>query len=358
MAGRGLIGGILSSLGDSKEPDLRSKPLNPQASPLYTQLFQDYAAGGKSSAADLAKFRSDYNALTPQLSALDQQHASLYGDLLTQAKNYNPGTLQGTGDYLYSKLDNYLKQGIDYGRANMNRSLAFAGYGDRSPSAYSTILDSSRIAGNMAPLFQGITNVLPYLNQQNQNAYFQNQALIPAYMQGQTNTLQNTAYRNLVPMQEEQRNLMNRVDQLNKINAGDLSNSYFYVKPNALQRAGGAMTAAYEGIGDFADTVNKLSSAYGNLMTGGLGGQMGLGKQGMGAEAPYAGVPNTGTPEGPGEGTGENYPLPQSPQPQSASAYGYQYPQGGAYGNYGVSYSQYNPNSLYSQFYANQSPYF
>lgn len=362
--GSGVLGRVFTALGKGA-PDVRRGTLIQDAEKPIRELFSDYTKSLGSQTAGLQDFTKQYQALTPQLAGLDQLHSSTLGDLVTKAMNFNPTKfLQDSGNYLFGNLDKYLNQGLQAGTSAMNQALASGGYGDRAPSGYSALLNANRVTGNLLPAFNNIVaNLTPLTNQQS-SAYFQNLGQIPGWQAGQTNALQATPYRALVPSQIQQGQLAGNLGLLNNLVQGEMANSYFYNQPNGWQKLGNVFSGLYGGLQDAMDTASKAASTYGNIMTSGLGGQMGIGGGSAGQpEAPTSRPPSTGlgTVEMPGQGTGENYPLPSSsipagyyPQPQ-----GY-YPQAQAnslYGPLGIGgYSQYNPGSQVGA-YLNQNPY-
>lgn len=319
----GLLGNIFSAFGKNQAPDIQSRPLSQEAETLYNSLFKDYGKVGSAAQGDLGKFREQFTALTPQLSALDQSHSALYGDLLKQAGSYDPTkNFRASGDYLFGNLDRYLDRGMKAGTAAMNSALARLGYGDRGPGAFNTILNSDRITGNLLPAFNNIVSNLTPLSTAQNNAYFQNLSQIPGWAQAQSESLMATPYRALVPIQMERANLMANLNSLNQINAGNLSNRFFYEKPNWMTTAGDVASGVYQSIGDGLDLVNKAASTYGNVMGAGM---MGGGQPQN--QPDLSGGSNLSTGQFPGE-----Y-VPQVGSPV-------------------VGLPQYNPSSsLYSQFY-------
>jgi hypothetical protein len=373
--GSGLLGRVFSAIGASKAPNIRHIPLSEQGDAAYSNLFADYNKLLGNQTSGLEDFTKQYQSLTPQLAGLDQLHASTYGDLLKRAASYDPtGNLRSSGDYLFNNLDKYLKTGMDAGNAALKSNLAAAGYGDRGPGGYAALLNANRITGNLLPAFSNIvSNLTPLTNQQGRD-YFQNIAIQPALMQGQNASLEATPYRNLVPAGVQQDLLRGNRQTIDDLVKSQLNNWVFYNKPNAWTTAGNVASGIYGGLFDAMDVLNKAGSTYGNLMGSGLGGQMGIGKM-SGAEAPtnYPQSTGLGTTELPGQGTGENYPLPsgnvipssslyqpqvyQQPSPYTAYPIVAQPDYGPTYGGLG-GYSAYNPaSSLYSQLYRPQNPY-
>lgn len=365
--GSGLLGRVFTALGNSKAPDLRHIALSPQGDSAYSNLFSDYNSLLGNQKSGLEDFTKSYQSLTPQLAGLDQLHASTYGNLLANAQNYDPtGNLRSSGDYLFNNLDKYLNTGLQAGNAAVKQAQAAAGLGDRGPGGYASLLNANRITGNLLPAFNNIvSNLTPLTNQQN-SAYFQNLANIPGFMQGQTNALQATPFRALVPSQIQQGQLQGNIGTLSDLVKNQLNNWSFYVKPNTLQTIGNVASGIYGGIFDAADAANKVSSAYGNVMTSGLGG---MGGMGGGAEAPtsYPQSTGLGSVQPQGMGTGEGYPLPSGSglipssslyQPQvQPSIYGsalggqpYAPPAYNTYSPYGLSAYGYAPQNPYAQY--------
>lgn len=361
--GSGLLGRVFTALGKGA-PDIRRGTLIQDAELPYRNLFGDYNKLLGAQTAGLGDFTKQYQALTPQLAGLDQLHSSTYGDLINRAKNYDPSAnLRSSGDYLFGNLDKYLNRGLQAGTAGMNQALAAGGYGDRAPGGYSALLNANRITSNLLPAFNNIVSNLTPLSLQQNSDYFRNLSQLPGWMQGQTDALQATPFRALVPSQIQQSQLLGNLSNLNNLTQGEMANSYFYNQPNGFQKIGNVFSGLYGGLNDAIDTVSKAASTYGNLMGSGLGGQMGIGENAGQPEAPTSRPQSTGlgAVEMPGQGTGENYPLPSSsipagyyPQPQ-----GY-YPQAQSnsiYGPMGIGgYSQYNPGSQVGA-YLNQNPY-
>ena len=351
--GSGLLGRVFTAIGNSKAPNLRHTALSPQGDVGYTNLFGDYNTLLGDQKSNLADFTSQYKGLTPQVAGLNQQDVATYNDLIKKATGRDPiADMAAIGDYGFGKLKDFGTQLYDYGLNQDNQRLAAAGYGDRNPATnYAKILQSSRITGNLLPAFNNIiSNIGPNYSRASQD-YFNTLQAIPALMGGRYNALDMAPARALVPSQIAQANLQSNIGNLGNLTQGQLNNWQFYVKPNAWQTAGNVASGVYGAIFDAADAANKVSSAYGNVMTsglGGMGGGMGGGDSG-GIERPNAGgFPNTGTPEGPGQGTGENYPMnPQStsafvPNPYQSQSYA------SPYGGYGVSYAQ--PAPQYSPY--------
>lgn len=370
--GSGLLGRVFSAIGSSKKPDIRHIALSPEGDAGYSNLFGDYNKLLGAQTAGLGDFTKQYQALTPQLAGLDQLHASTYGDLLKQAQNYNPtANLRTSGDYLFGNLDKYLNTGLQAGNAALKANLAASGYGDRGPGGYSALLNANRITGNLLPAFNNVVSNLTPLTMSQNSDYFRNIAQIPGLIQGQTDALQATPFRALVPSQIQNQQLQGNLANLNNLTQGQLANWAFYNKPNAWTTAGNVASGIYGGIFDAADAANKVASAYGNVMTSGLGG-MGGGMGGAEAPTSYPQSTGLGSVQPQGFGTGEGYPLPSGMIP-SASLYQPQvqpqispytsYPivsqpdYGPTYGGLG-GYSAYNPGSpLYNQLYRPTNPY-
>jgi len=332
----GLLGNIFGAIGKNQSPDIQSRPLSQVAEPLYDRLFADYQKSLGNQTSGLQDFSKQFQSLTPQLAGLDQLHASTYQNLIDQAKNYDPtANLRTSGDYLFGNASNFLKQGMDAGNAALKAQLANSGLGDRGLTGYGALLNANRVTSNFLPLISNIvSNLTPLTNQQN-SSYFQNLANIPSYMAGQTNALQATPFRALVPSQIEQQQLLANLDALNKINAGNLSNRYFYNKPNIYSTIGDVASGAYQGIGDALDLVNKAASTYSNVL--GAGSMGGLGGQRPQQQPDLSDGDNRNTGYFPGESLA-NMGVSQI----NTSGY----PVGGQYGPLGVGgYSQYNPAS-------------
>lgn len=275
--GSGLLGRVFTALGQGA-PDIRRGTLIQDAELPYRNLFGDYNKLLGAQTAGLSDFTKSYQALTPQLSALDQLHSSVYGDLVNRAKNYDPSAnLRSSGDYLFGNLDKYLNRGLQAGTSAMNQALAAGGYGDRSPGGYSALLNANRVTSNLLPAFNNIVSNLTPLSLQQNSDYFRNLGQIPAWMQGQTDALQATPFRALVPSQIQQSQLMGNLSNLNNLTQGEMANSYFYNQPNGWQKLGNVFSGLYGGLNDAMDTVSKAASTYSNLDTSGLGAQMGLG---------------------------------------------------------------------------------
>jgi hypothetical protein len=335
--GSGLLGRIFTAIGSSKKPDIRHIALSNEGDAAYSNLFKDYNSLLGAQTSGLSDFASQYKSLTPQLAALDQLHASTYGDLLKRAASYDPtANLQTSGNYLFGNLDKYLKTGLNAGTSAMNQSLAAAGYGDRGPGGYSALLNANRITGNLLPAFNNVVSNLTPLSMSQNTDYFRNLAQLPGWMQAQNASLEATPFRNLVPAGVQQDLLRGNIGTVNDLVKNQLANWAFYQKPNAWTTAGNVASGVYGGLFDAMDVANKAASTYGNLMGSGLGGMGG----GMGgAEAPSSYPPSTGlgVSQWPGQGTGEGYPLGVTQiSPQI----------GGQYGPLGIGgYSQYNPSS-------------
>jgi len=365
--GSGLLGRFATAIGNSKPPNLKHVALSPQGDSAYSGLFEDYNKLLGNQTAGLSDFTSQYKALTPQLAGLDQLHASTLGDLVTKALNFNPTKyLQDSGNYLFGQADRYLKQGMDAGNAALKQNLAAGGYGDRAPGGYSALLNANRVTSNLLPLVSNIvSNLTPLTNQQN-STYLQNLAQIPNLQLAQSNALQGSPYRALVPAGVQQDLLRGNLGTVNDLVKNQLNNWSFYVKPNAWQTAGNVLSGIYGGIFDAADAANKVASAYGNVMTSGLGG-MGGGMGGAEAPTSYPQSTGLGAVQPQGMGTGEGYPLSSNSLIPSASLYqpsvyqqpvssiypqiSPQYPSGyGAYSPYGLSAYGYSPQNPYAQY--------
>jgi len=352
--GSGLLGRVFSAIGSSKKPDIRHIALSPEGDSAYSNLFGDYNKLLANQTAGLSDFTKSYQSLTPQLSQLDQLHSGIYGDLLKRAASYDPtANLRTSGDYLFGQANRFLDRGLDAGNAALKQNLAAAGLGDRAPGGYSALLNANRITGNLLPLVSNIvSNLTPLTNQQGRD-YFQNIAIQPGLMQAQSDALQATPYRALVPAGVQQDLLRGNLGTINDLVKGQLGNWAFYQKPNAWTTAGNVASGIYGGIFDAADAANKVASAYGNVMTSGLGG---IGGGMGGAEAPtsYPQSTGLGAVQPQGMGTGEGYPLSSNSLIPSASLY---QPQSSLYGPLGIGgYSQYNPNSALGGYSAYQLP--
>jgi len=362
--GSGLLGRVFTAIGASKKPDIRHIALSPEGDSAYSNLFKDYNSLLGNQSAGLADFTSQYKSLTPQLAGLDQLHASTYGDLLKRAASYDPtANLQTSGNYLFNNLDKYLKTGLNAGTSAMNQSLAAAGYGDRGPGGYSALLNANRITGNLLPAFNNVVSNLTPLSMSQNTDYFRNLAQLPGWMQAQNASLEATPFRNLVPAGVQQDILRGNRQTIDDLVKSQLGNWAFYQKPNAWTTAGNVASGFYGGIMDAADAANKVSSAYGNIMTSGLG-NLGGGMSGAEAPSSYPRSTGLGTTELPGQGTGENYPLPSGNLIPSASLYQppvYQQPVSSIYPQispqYPSGYGTYSPYGLSAYGYAPQNPY-
>lgn len=277
--GSGLLGRIFTALGNSEDPNLQHIALSPQGDINYNKLFEDYTALQGNQKSGLADFTSQYKSLTPQLSALDQLHSSIYGDLTKQAQAYDPTkNFRMSGDYSFGKLNEFLDKGMLAGNSAIDKQiLALTGRGGQKPGGYASLLNANRITSNLLPAFNNIiSNLTPLAAGQN-NDYFRNIAQIPGLMQGQSDALQATPYRALVPSQIEQSLLQGNLGTLNNLVKGQLDNWTFFEKPSWLTTAGNVASGVYGGLFDAMDVMNKAASTYGNVMGSGLGGQMGMG---------------------------------------------------------------------------------
>jgi hypothetical protein len=330
------IASIFSAIGNDQAPDIQHKALSPEGDSAYSKLFADYNKLLGSQTAGLQDFSSAYKSLTPQLAGLDQLHASTYGNLINQAQNYDPTrNLQSSGNYLFGNLDKYLNTGLKAGTSAMNQALAAGGYGDRGPGGYSALLNANRITGNLLPAFNNIvSNLTPLTNLQN-SAYFQNLANIPGFMQGQTNALQATPFRNLVPSQIQEAQLKGNLGTVNDLTKAQLANWYFWNQPNWMQMVGDVGAGINAGVNNSLDTINHAASTYANVL--GAGSMGGLGGQRPQQQPDLSGGDNRNTGYFPGESLA-NMGVSQI----NTSGY----PVGGQYGPIGVGgYSQYNPAS-------------
>jgi len=336
--GSGLLGRVFTAIGSSKKPDIRHEALSPQGDIAYSNLFGDYNKLLGAQTAGLSDFTSQYKALTPQLAGLDQLHASTYGDLIKRAASYDPtANLQTSGNYLFNNLDKYLNTGLNAGNAALKQNLAASGYGDRGPGGYAALLNANRITGNLLPAFNNIVSNLTPLSMSQNTDYFRNLAQLPGWMQAQTDALQATPYRALVPSGIQQEQLRGNIGTVNDLVKNQLGNWFFYQKPNIWTTAGNVASGVYGGIMDAADAANKVSSAYGNVMTSGLGNIGGGGSPKTGAQPDLSGGSSLNTGQFPGESL-------QGLGATQVNTGGY--PVGGQYGPVGLGgYSQYNPAS-------------
>jgi hypothetical protein len=363
--GSGLLGRVFTAIGSSKKPDIRHTALSPQADTRYSSLFSDYDKLLGAQTSGLGDFTKQYQALTPQLAGLDQLHAATYGKLLDQAQSYDPTkNLTTSGNYLFGNLDKYLNTGLQAGTDAMKRNLAAAGYGDRGPSSYGDILNANRITSNLLPAFSNIVSNLTPLSAQQNADYFRNVYLQPGLMQGQTEALQATPYRALVPSQIQGQQFAGNLTNLGNLTQGQLNNWMFYQKQNPWTTAGNVASGVYGGIFDAADAANKVSSAYSNMMTGGLGGMGGGGQTpnlGGGSnlntgQFPGEYIPPTSSAVMPSSYPGTVYGGSFGTQAYESPAYGYN-----PYGLSPYGYSASNPYGLQStglfNQYAAQNPY-
>ncbi len=370
--GSGLLGRVFTALGNSRSPDLRHIALSPQADTQYAKLFGDYSSLLGNQKTGLADFSSQYKALTPQVAGLGQEDVGTYTQLLKNATARDPlADMRSIGDYGFGKLNEFGQNLAQYGTREDNLRKAAAGLGNRSPGTYDNLLATNRITGNLLPAFNNIISTIgPNFSRASQD-YFQNLQAIPGLMQGRYNALDQAPFRALLPSQLEAANLQQNIGNLGNLTQGQLNNWSFYVKPNALQTAGNVLSGIYGGIFDAADAANKVSSAYSNVMTSGLGG-MGGGMGGMGGQQPDL---SGGSGLSTGQFAGESVGNPQAttafvanPYQPAYSQYGIGYAQPpiqyGAGGlsaingpmappyNYGVSYAQ-NPYSQYGAYFNN-----
>lgn len=272
--GSGLLGRVFTALGNSKKPDLRHIALSPQGDTEYSKLFEDYSSLLGNQKGQLADFTSQYKALTPQFAQLGQEDVGTYSQLLKNATARDPiADMARLGDYGFGKLTEWGRNMADYGTREDSLRKAAAGLGNHGPTAYDNILATNRISGNLLPAFNNIiSNIGPNYSRASQD-YFQNLQAIPQMMAGRYGALDQAPFRALVPGQIEAANFNNNLGSLNDLVKGQLDNWSFYVKPNRLQKFGNVMSGVYGGIYDAADAANKVSSAWGNVMSSGLGNQ-------------------------------------------------------------------------------------